>query len=459
MLKVRGGGGGISNALGAVYIHLYMTRAGDGNQEGATPIRISCWTHAITNLKANLLLGTDALNRGMLLGFNRRSCARATRPVTITTDQRIVLPPQQLVSVPIKKPPKLQTADFLLFTRHMPSFLQQVIDCNTTAVLAYNNSLQPVEIPRNVSLGTAELHQADSLELLHDSCWIQALPSGESTEKPTDCFSTQTLEGPTGARHFGVNIYGEPDIRQKIDDMVKDFEQLFTDYGKVANIPEEDWLTMPLVSDWQTSDAKMAHKVYPLRPKDREFLDEVHDKLHQQGRMEWTQKPTPSGFPVFVVWKEVDGKRKGRVVVDIRGLNKVTVADAYPLPLQTDVTSAVAGCYFISVVDASAFFHQFPVKREERCLLTFVSHRGAEQSNVAPMGFKNLPPYAQKLIDKVLRKHGCTKFAKAFMDDVTIFSHDLEEHLQQLRRVFEALAAYNLTLSLQLLRTWKPTLA
>ena len=54
--------------------------------------------------------------------------------------------------------------------------------------------------------------------------------------------------------------------------------------------------------------------------------------------MEWTETKTPYGYPVFVVYKTVElpGKppeRKGRVVVDIRGLNKNAEDDLYPMPL------------------------------------------------------------------------------------------------------------------------------
>lgn len=81
--------------------------------------------------------------------------------------------------------------------------------------------------------------------------------------------------------------------------------------------------------------------------------------------MSWVNKPTPFGFPIFVVWRTVPAGsgderrmiRKGRIVVDIRGLNKVTTTNAYPLPLQQDIISALADYPFISTVDAASFFY------------------------------------------------------------------------------------------------------
>lgn len=83
-------------------------------------------------------------------------------------------------------------------------------------------------------------------------------------------------------------------------------------------------------------------------------------------------------------------------MVDICDLNKVALIDVYPMPLQTDITSAVAGCKYITKVDATSFFHQSRVKQEDGYKLPIVSHRGREQYNVALMGFKYAPTYAQR---------------------------------------------------------------
>ena len=90
-------------------------------------------------------------------------------------------------------------------------------------------------------------------------------------------------------------------------------------------------------------------------------------------------------------------------MVDIRGLNKVAVSNSYPLPLQSDIISAVADYEYISTVDAVGWFHQFNVQRADRSKFTVVSHRGQEQSNVALMGFKGSSPYVQRQTDQMLR--------------------------------------------------------
>lgn len=75
--------------------------------------------------------------------------------------------------------------------------------------------------------------------------------------------------------------------------------------------------------------------------------------------------------------------RKSKVVVDIRGLNKITENDVFPIFFQTDIISAIQGAKYFLMVDCAGFPHQWPVKFFDRHKLTVLNHRGNEQWNVA----------------------------------------------------------------------------
>lgn len=135
-------------------------------------------------------------------------------------------------------------------------------------------------------------------------------------------------------------------------------------------------MRIPLKADWKQNTPKIA-KVYPLGRDAKEVVDKTFDKLHEQGRLSWTTEFISFNYPVFVVWKAMpDDTRKGRAVVDIRGLNSITQADLYPLPLQADLISSVKDCRYIIVVDCASFFYQWRVHLNDRHKLTVVSHRG-----------------------------------------------------------------------------------
>ena len=75
------------------------------------------------------------------------------------------------------------------------------------------------------------------------------------------------------------------------------------------------------------------------------------------GKLVFLDELTPIACPAFVVWRKVNGEEKGRVVIDLRPLNKITVPDVYPLPDQDDIIVAMQGKKWFSLFDASGFFY------------------------------------------------------------------------------------------------------
>ena len=61
------------------------------------------------------------------------------------------------------------------------------------------------------------------------------------------------------------------------------------------------------------------------------------------------------------------------------------------------------------------------------------------------MGYKGSAAYAQRRIDIILR--GCEAYAKAYIDNIVVFSPTLEEHIKHLDTVFWLFAQHNVTLN------------
>ena len=128
----------------------------------------------------------------------------------------------------------------------------------------------------------------------------------------------------------------------------------------------------------------------------------------------------------------------------------IVLCQGYMISQQQPVATAeilalLHGCRFISTIDAASFFYQFLVRHRDRYKLTVGSHRGQETFNCALMGYRNSPSYAQRTIDRILRKH--RRYARAYIDDIVIFSTTLEEHLAHLRAVFTTLLEFDVCLS------------
>lgn len=96
-------------------------------------------------------------------------------------------------------------------------------------------------------------------------------------------------------------------------------------------------------------------------------------------------------------------------------------------------------------MDCLTFFYQWAVAKDDRHKLTINTHRGQESFRVAVMGYCNSVQYVQRQLDKILRP--CREFARAYVDDIVIFSKTPEEHLQHLRTVFRLLDGKRISVS------------
>ncbi len=89
----------------------------------------------------------------------------------------------------------------------------------------------------------------------------------------------------------------------------------------------------------------------------------------------------------------VKGVKKGRVVVNLRLFNKITIFDSYLLPLQQKIIDFIRGKKYIIVIDISNFFFQLFVHPDYRDRFTLISQRGIERSNVVFIRYTNSPLY------------------------------------------------------------------
>ena len=88
-------------------------------------------------------------------------------------------------------------------------------------------------------------------------------------------------------------------------------------------------------------------------------------------KMNWTTQFISYAYFCFVVWRtihllEKTSKRKNRIVVNIRELNKIIQFDAYFIQLQSNFISTIIDCLYINIFDCISFFHQWLIKITHR---------------------------------------------------------------------------------------------
>ena len=106
----------------------------------------------------------------------------------------------------------------------------------------------------------------------------------------------------------------------------------------------------------------------------------------------------------------------------------------------------MAGSQWFSVFDMASGYWQVPMAAKDKHLTAFATKDGLFEWNVMPFGLRNAPATYCKLMGTVLA--GMTyRDCMVYMDDVMVFSKDIDSHLQAQTRVFERLREHNLMVS------------
>eukprot|EP00253_Pinus_taeda_P003061 PITA_03061 len=149
---------------------------------------------------------------------------------------------------------------------------------------------------------------------------------------------------------------------------------------------------------------------------------------------------SPWGAPVLFVRKK-DGTF--RMCIDYRQLNKLTVKNKYPLPRIDELFDQVKGATVFSKIDLRSGYHQIRIKEEDVAKTAFRTRYGHYEFVVLPFGLTNAPATFMCLMNSVFHKY-LDKFVLIFIDDILIYSWNIQEHEEHLRLVLQTLREHQL---------------
>ena len=218
-----------------------------------------------------------------------------------------------------------------------------------------------------------------------------------------------------------------PKMLSQVKAMIKKYKEVFSSpeqaIGK-TNLMEFD-VTL-------TEGARpVKQRVRPLNPKQKESLRAQLDLWEKEDVIERCESPWASAM--------VPALKKGgtiRWAVDYRGLNAVTVADAYPLPNIGENLDNLQGSRVYSTLDASAAYNTIPVAKRARPLLAFVTPFGSFCFKRMPFGAKNAGATYSRFIDLLIEKLRSPHIL-AYVDDVIVHTPNLDLHMRELEKALQ----------------------
>ncbi len=183
--------------------------------------------------------------------------------------------------------------------------------------------------------------------------------------------------------------------------------------------------------------------LYPLTELEREELKKQLKELLDKGFIR--KSTSPAGAPVLFV-KKKDGTL--RLVIDYRKLNEMTIRNSYPLPLISDLLDRVKGAKVFTKLDLKSAYNLVRIKEGDEYKTAFRTRYGHFEFLVMPFGLKNAPATFQHFINDVLSDY-LDDFVISYIDDILIYSNNLEEHHIHVKKVLKKLLENNLFVKLE----------
>ena len=292
--------------------------------------------------------------------------------------------------------------------------------CNVTLqVLVINNSNQHVNFPKGMKIGHLEP------------------PINELTQIPINSTTTQwMLPKSIKPDSFTTPKYQlDSNIQQQLDNLLGTFKDQFTkDKTTISTTP-----LMQMSIDTGDSDP-VSQKPYPMAMKHYNWVKEEINKFLEAGVMR--NSHSSWSVPIIVVPKGDGGKC---LIIDYTALNKVMRKFIWLMPKVEDIFSQLNGAKYFSTLDLRAGYHHIRLTADSIPKTAFTSPFGKYEYVKVPFRLAQAPAHFQEIMTGVLKD---LPFAMAYLDDIIIYSSTPEEHLQQIKTVFEKLHHAKLSMKL-----------
>lgn len=181
----------------------------------------------------------------------------------------------------------------------------------------------------------------------------------------------------------------------------------------------------------------------PLRRRAPLHIEETRKQVHKMLKMGIIEESDSPWASAYVLAKKKNGEL--RLCIDFRKLNDMTKKLVYPLPNIEECLESLSGKKYFSQLDFASGFWQIPMANNSKELTAFRTEDGLFQFTRMPFGLTNAPASFQRTMNAMLSGLKGLNL-QVFIDDVCLASHNWQEHLDLLEKVFKLVIKSNLKL-------------
>src|SRR6202045_12244 len=166
----------------------------------------------------------------------------------------------------------------------------------------------------------------------------------------------------------------------------------------------------------------LSSKLYPLTPEETVEMNRWIDEQLASGRIRPSKSPYASPF----FYKRE--KDKLRPIIDYSRLNSYLVKDKFPLPRIRDCVDALRNAKIFSKINAKGGFLSMEIWPAHQHQCAFLTSRGLFEPAVMWFGLQNAPATFQRFMNHILREEIAGGHVLAYVDDVIVFTENLNMH-------------------------------
>ena len=120
--------------------------------------------------------------------------------------------------------------------------------------------------------------------------------------------------------------------------------------------------------------------------------------------------------------------------MDYRQLNEITIKDWTPLPLIGESLNQLSSATIYTKLDIQDAYYNLRIAAGDEWKTAFRTRYGLYEYCVMPFGLTNAPASFQRWMNEILSEY-LDIFCVAYLDDILIFSQNLEDHQKQVRTI------------------------